>query len=68
MVIDEGADAFLARVPDAVELCPSQFEAWFECGASLPDSDFQCLGELVVTDDDVCVTQTAAFERCRIGF
>lgn len=58
----------LAECADAVELCPTQFEAWFGCGASLPDGDFQCLGELVVTDDGVCVRETAAFERCRIGF
>jgi hypothetical protein len=58
----------LQECDDAVELCPAQSEALFACEASRPDSDFQCVGQLIIPDDDVCVTETAAFERCRIGF
>jgi hypothetical protein len=58
----------LQECDDAVALCPSQSEALFACEAGRPNSDFQCLGQLVVPNDDVCVSETAAFERCRIGF
>jgi hypothetical protein len=58
----------LQECDDAVELCPAQSEALFACEAGRPNSDFQCVGQLLIPDDDVCVTETAAFERCRIGF
>ena len=58
----------LEECDHAVELCPDQSAALFACEAGRPDSDFQCVGQLIVPDDDVCVTESAAFERCRIGF
>ena len=63
-----GCPGCLQECDNAVELCPAQSEALFACEAGRPDSDFQCVGQLLVPDDDVCVTETAAFERCRIGF
>jgi hypothetical protein len=63
-----GCPGCLQECDAAVELCPAQSEALFACEAGRPDSDFQCVGQLLIPDDDVCVTETAAFERCRIGF
>jgi hypothetical protein len=39
-----------------------------ECGESLSDSDFQCVGGVAIPNDDLCITESAAFARCRIGF
>jgi hypothetical protein len=52
----------------AAELCPDEFEAVLECMESLSDSDLQCVGGVPVPDDDLCVPESAAFARCRIGF
>jgi hypothetical protein len=45
----------------AVELCPSQSAALVACEAGRPNTDFQCVGQLIIPDDDVCVSETAAF-------
>jgi hypothetical protein len=60
--------ACLSECEHSVELCPDQFAALLACGETLPDSDFQCLGDLVIPNDDLCVRESAAFARCRIGF
>jgi hypothetical protein len=52
----------------AEELCPDELEAMLECSEALPDSDLQCVGGLPVPDDDLCVPESAALARCRIGF
>jgi hypothetical protein len=52
----------------AAELCPDEFEAVLECMDPLSDSELQCVGGVPVPDDDLCVPESAAFARCRIGF
>jgi hypothetical protein len=52
----------------AAELCPDELAAMLECSESLPDEGLQCVGGLPVPDDDLCVTESSALARCRIGF
>jgi len=52
----------------AEELCPDELEAMLECSETLSDSDLQCVGGLPVPDDDLCVPESSALARCRIGF
>jgi hypothetical protein len=58
----------LSSCEDAAERCPDPSEALLECGESLSDSDFQCVGGVPIPNDDLCITESAAFARCRIGF
>ena len=58
----------LSTCADAVELCPSQTEALLSCSESLSDSDFQCVGDNMVPNDDQCVSESGPFLRCLIGF
>jgi len=58
----------LSSCEDAIELCPEESEALLECGESLSDDDFQCVGDATLPDDDLCVMESAALARCRIGF
>ena len=58
----------LSTCADAVELCPSQTEALLRCSESLSDSDFRCVGDNMIPDDDLCVSESGPFLRCLIGF
>ena len=58
----------LSDCEDGAELCPAQSAALLRCGESLSDGDFQCVGDATLPDDDLCVTESAAYARCRIGF
>jgi hypothetical protein len=58
----------LSSCENAVELCPDESEALLECGESLSDSDFQCVGGVAIPNDDLCIPESTAFARCRIGF
>jgi hypothetical protein len=60
--------ACLSTCEAGAELCPAQSAALLTCGESLSDSDFQCVGEATIPNDNLCVTESAAFARCRIGF
>jgi hypothetical protein len=60
--------ACLSECGDGAELCPAQSAALLRCGESLSDSDFQCVGGDTIPDNDLCVTESAAYARCRIGF
>jgi hypothetical protein len=64
---DTRADC-LSSCADAVELCPDESEALLDCGESLSDSDFQCVGDLMIPNIGLCVPESRAFARCRIGF
>jgi hypothetical protein len=58
----------LSTCADAVELCPDETEALLRCSESLSDSDFQCVGDNTIPNDDVCVSESGPFLRCLIGF
>jgi hypothetical protein len=58
----------LATCEEAAELCPDESEALLECAETLSDGDFQCVGDTTLPNDDLCVMESAALARCRIGF
>jgi len=48
-------------------LCPEESEALLECGESLSDGDFQCVGDETFPNQGLCGQEGLAYSRCLIG-